>query len=88
MKTTRILNAAPVKLDGMTSKLTTTERGDACRELEGLAAKAAFVSAYLSARYGEGCGDQGHDYAVKCANRARRLVRKAFGYDETPDIRF
>jgi hypothetical protein len=82
------LHATPNELQELADSTTSEERGEIARHLEGVAAGAAFASAYLSARYGEGCGDQGHKYAAKCANRAKRLVRKAFGYDNTPAITF
>ena len=88
MKTAmRILKAAPVKLDGIAERMGMVERGEVTRELEAIAAGAAFAAAYFSARYGEGCGDMGHEYAVNCANRAKRMTRKAFGYDVTAEVR-
>jgi hypothetical protein len=87
-KTTSVLKAAPVDFDRLAERMTTEERGEVARELEAIAAGAAFAAAYFSARYGEGCGDQGHGYAVKCANRAKRMTRLAFGYDNTPAITF
>jgi len=83
-----VLKKAPVDFDEIATNMTTEHRGEVTRELEAIAAGAAFAAAYFSARYGEGCGDQGHDYAVKCANRAKRMTRKAFGYDVTAEVRF
>ena len=87
-KTASVLKAAPVDFDRLAERMTTEERGEVTRELEAIAAGAAFAAGYFSARYGEGCGDQGHVYAVKCANRAKRLARGAFGYDVTPGVTF
>jgi hypothetical protein len=87
-KAKNMIDSHPAAIVADVNAMTTQERGELARELEYIAANAAFAAAYLSARYGEGCGDQGHAYAVKCANRAKRLVRKAFGYDNTPAITF
>lgn len=78
----------PVEMQAAADAMTTERRGEIVRQLEAIAAVAAFAAGYMSARYGEGCGDQGHVYAVKTANRAKRLTRKAFGYDVTPDLSF
>ena len=83
-----IMESPAVELEALADSMTTEERGEFTRKLEATAAGAAFAAGYMSARYGEGCGDQGHKYASKCANRAKRLVRKAFGYDNTPAITF
>ena len=88
MKSTDIMRLPPVELELTTDEMDTARRGEVSRELECIAAGAAFAAAYFSARYGEGCGDQGHAYAAKCANRAKRMVRKVFGYDNTPAITF
>ena len=83
-----IMESSPVAMEELADNMTSEERGEMARKLEATAAGAAFCAAYFSARYGEGCGDQGHTYAAKCANRAKRLTRKAFGYDNTPAITF
>lgn len=53
-----------------------------------IAARAAWMAAYLDSRHGSGCGDQGHAQAVKDSNKVLAKVRKAFGYDVTRPISF
>lgn len=50
------------------------------READHVAATAAAISAYLEARHTAGCGDKGHDAAMRDAEKARRGVRKTLGY--------
>lgn len=80
MKTTRILNAAPVQLEAIADKMNTTQRGEAARELEALALGAIWRAAYLDHRYGCGCGDQGHAASVKNANKKLTACRRALGF--------
>ena len=40
----------------------------------------ARLSEYLSCRHGCGCGDQGHDDAVKAQNKVAAKVRRALGF--------
>jgi len=78
----------PAELEAFVDQLNTEERRLLSEHCESIAASAAFTASYLSERYGYGCGDQGHDDAVKAANKVRRIVRcKAFGYNETRDIK-
>lgn len=57
-----------------------SELDEACRELDHLTVMTARMSAYLSMRSGHGCGDQGHDAAVKHQNKVAAKVRKALGF--------
>lgn len=82
-----ILTLAPVDLQEHVNGLSTEERRSLCEQIEVISDRAAFVSQYLGERHGYGCGDQGHDDAVKAANKARRKVRNAFGFDRTTDIK-
>lgn len=41
---------------------------------------AAEISAYACMRGGNGCGDHGHDAAMKAVEKKRKRVRKALGY--------
>lgn len=47
---------------------------------DGLSALAAEISAYAGMRGADGCGDHGHEEAMKAAQKARKRVRKALGY--------
>ena len=62
-----IEESAPVDWDNIFSNLSAEQRGKVARELEGIALKAAELAAYAEERYGYGCGDQGHDAAVKAS---------------------
>ena len=72
---------APGLWDAVAKEMSMEDKGLAVVELELAARKAAMLAAYLEERYGNGCGDQGHEAAVKSANRAGAAVwQKAFGY--------
>ena len=59
------------------------------QELEGLALRAAMMAAYIDEREGHGCGDQGHQKALKAMNRAGKIIwTKAFGYNAFHDLSF
>jgi hypothetical protein len=45
-----------------------------------LSEQLAVISEYLDWRGGGGCGDHGHDDALKKAEKRRKKVRKALGY--------
>ncbi len=53
---------------------------EAISELDATIQGLTRLRGYLDARYGHGCGDQGHTDAVKEANRLTTKVRKALGY--------
>lgn len=46
---------------------------------------AARLMAYVETRYGMGCGDQGHQAAVKTSNRTVAKVRRALGFTYPKD---
>jgi len=49
----------------------------------------ARLRGYLDARYGSGCGDQGHETGVKWSNALVKKVRKALGFTlPSNDVRF
>lgn len=52
------------------------------READNLAKMAAFLSGYLAARGGSGCGDCGHESAIKTAEERQDKVSVALGYFE------
>lgn len=54
-----------------------------------IAMRAGQMARYFDERHGYGCGDQGHDKAVKSLNKAGKAIWcKAFGYNEYLDINF
>jgi hypothetical protein len=56
--------------------------------LEGIATGAARLAAYMGKRHGYGCGDQGHDRAVRVSNKVVAKVRRALGYNVTHPLSF
>lgn len=74
------ISRPPVEWDAMNSEFTQQYRVDLIRDLESLIQRASMLSGYLEMRYGSGCGDQGHDDAVKESNRRLKAVRKALGF--------
>ena len=59
-------------LQEFTDGLTTEERRLLAEQCERIATHAGFVAKYIEERYGYGCGDQGHEDALKAANKARQ----------------
>lgn len=83
-----LMELAPVTWNAMATGKTGGELGEIVRFLDGVAERAARMSAYLGLRGGYYCGDRGHASAVKQSNRAARKVRKALGYNVTHDVTF
>lgn len=50
------------------------------RQAAALAQGAAMLSAYADARGAAGCGDSGHEAAIKHAQKRLKAVRRAMGY--------
>ena len=88
-ETLNVLELAPVEFDAFCSdsanraKLQTLEQ-----TLEGIATGAARLAAYLGQRHGYGCGDQGHDRAVRESNKVVAKVRRALGFHVTHPISY
>lgn len=58
-------------------------------ELESLAKRAGMIAAYIDYRDGFGCGDQGHEKAIKNMNKVGKAIWvKAFGYNAYLDLTF
>ena len=64
-------------VDGLDSGL----RDSMACEIGWIAERAAQLAGYLAKRHGGGCGDQGHETAVKAANVAGKKVRFALEYN-------
>ena len=89
MKAQELLEKAFVDLQEIVVELTIRERDDLRRELEGLSVRAGEVAGYLDERHGHGCGDQGHNSAVKQLNRNGKIIwTKAFGYNAYHRVSF
>ncbi len=87
MKAQELMQLAPVDWEKTVDGISTRERDDLRRELEGIGERAASLAGYLDERHGYGCGDQGHRKAVKKANRNGRMVWvKVFGYNAFHDL--
>ena len=88
MKAVTIMNKAPVEWEKVVDRMKSADRNELVTKLEGIAHRAALLAGYVDARYGNGCGDQGHKSAVKSANKAGNIVWcKAFGYNAHFDLR-
>ena len=89
MKAQNLLKRPFVDLPMLAMNIKEKEMQELVRELEGIAYRAAFMARYLDYREGHGCGDQGHNTALKKANRAAGLVwKKAFGFNAHHDLSF
>jgi hypothetical protein len=89
----RLLSLPPVKWDAYLTRLLASPDGfvqaaQTRRQLDGLCESAARLAAYVGEREGYGCGDQGHDAAVRKQNRVAGNVRKALGYTYKSGINF
>lgn len=86
-------NAEQIALEFLSGKITleqmhdqlraTDHAGDICEAeswLTAVAARAAHASRYLMHRGAAGCGDSGHDEALKDADRGNKAMRKVLGY--------
>jgi hypothetical protein len=78
----KLLSIAPIEYRSCIEKMPRQDMEGAQRLLEGLAERAAMLAGYLDERHGYGCGDQGHEKAVKTMNKYGRTVwMKIFGYN-------
>jgi hypothetical protein len=69
--------------------LTNEAQSEMIRYLDGEIERAARLRGYLDERYGHGCGDHGHNDAVKSSNRLAAKIRKALGFTyPKDDVRF
>lgn len=76
-------------LDKIASGMMPEQRRYVSDSLERIAMRAGQMARYFDERHGYGCGDQGHDKAVKSLNKAGKAIWcKAFGYNEYLDINF
>lgn len=89
MKVQNLLKRPYVDLPMLAMNMKEKDMQEMVRELEAISLRAAFMARYLDYREGHGCGDQGHNTAIKKANRAARIVwTKALGYNAYLDLSF
>ena len=82
MKASTIMRKPAFDWEKTVDQLSTRERDELRKELEGTSARAAMLAGYLDERHGYGCEDQGHRKAVKRMNRNGKMVwMKVFGYN-------
>jgi hypothetical protein len=82
-----IYGLAPIDWEETVDGMSTSERSETCKELESIARQAAMCAGYIDMRHGHGCGDQGHNAAMKEANRIGKIIwMKAFGYNAFRNI--
>jgi hypothetical protein len=83
MTVNELMNIAPMDWEKTVDSMSSKEKDDMRRKLEGISLRAGELAGYLDERHGYGCGDQGHRAAVKEANRNGKIIwTKAFGYNE------
>lgn len=63
-----------------TDRLSQAERSEWCSAIESDLQSAAFLLAYLEDRGVAGCGDNGHESAVKAGERQKKQVRRIVGF--------
>lgn len=77
-----LMEKAPVDWEKTVDAMSSDERYELKRELEGIAERALSLAGYLYARF-----DRGHSSAMKQANRNGKIVwMKAFGYNGYHDL--
>lgn len=78
---TDILANLPVtEWDAAFSLLPPNAQGEIDRAAGDAAVRYAMLCTYAMYRGGAGCGDHGHDEALKRARRIRRRLRRVLGY--------
>lgn len=88
-KVTTLMEAPAVEWNNFQAGLSSEDKGECIRHLDAVIQRASMLRGYLDARYGHGCGDQGHNDGVKQANRLVSKVRKVIGYSiPKQDVRF
>lgn len=87
MEAKTLMKKAPIDWRKAIERLHTDERDEMRRKLEAISERAGMLAAYIDERHGYGCGDQGHDKAVKEMNRAgRKIHMDVFGYNAFHDL--
>jgi len=84
----KLLNLTPSQYDSFISKLSSDEKLEIIVEAEEYVLTFMAVLGYVGARYGFGCGDQGHDMAVKECNKFIAKTKKILGYNVHLEIKF
>ena len=88
MKAKNLMKKAPIDWEKIVDKLSQNERQDLRESLENISERAGILAGYLDERHGYGCGDQGHDKAVKTMNRIGKIIHmKAFGYNAYHELK-
>jgi hypothetical protein len=75
-----LYDVSPRDMEERADSMAPEDRRRLASHLESMATSAVWRSVYLDARYGHGCGDQGHGAAVKKANKVLVGLRKVLGY--------
>jgi len=77
-----LMNLAPKDWEKTIDAIPEKERDSLRRELEGISERSGALSGYLEERHGSGCGDQGHEKAMKKAMRNGKMIwMKVFGFN-------
>lgn len=76
---------ALVDLEQWAEQWRTADLAEIERFLDGVVVHLARKAAYLSARAGGGCGNQGHQTGVRWQNQRAARIRKAIGYTYPKD---
>ena len=83
----RVIEKAFVDLPKIASLMNNAQ--EVIKDLEAISQRAGMMAAYLEERNGYGCGDQGHEKALKAMNRAGRHIHmNVFGYNAFADLKF
>jgi len=82
IKWQRLIEIAPVEWETTVNKMNNHDREELRSQFAHIAKVAAMLEGYLDERYGYGCGDQGHERAMKTANKnGKQVWMKVFGYN-------
>jgi hypothetical protein len=75
-----LLTTAPLCLGAALSRIGMDNLQEMERECDALIQRASLLSTYLGARGADGCGDHGHEVALRYAQKQVKRIRKAIGY--------
>jgi len=79
-RTWALMKAGHIDIERICDGIAGRDAQEIGRTADWMAQRAAFLSAYADARGASGCGDSGHDRAIRTAQKQLKAIRKTLGY--------